>query len=56
MVSRMQQQGSFDKVAYLAKKALLRPIDQPHTDPYYAQLESDLLKEINELFTAALAD
>ena len=41
--------GSFDKVAYLAKKALLRPIDQPHTDPYYAQLESDLLKEINEL-------
>lgn len=41
--------GSFDKVAYLAKKALLRPIDQPHIDSYYARLESDLLKEINEL-------
>lgn len=41
--------GSFDKVAYLAKKALLRPIDQPHSDPYYAQLEAELLREINEL-------
>ena len=25
--------GSFDKVAYLAKHALLRPIDQPNPDP-----------------------
>ncbi len=41
--------GSFDKVAYLAKKALLRPIDQPHTDPFYAQLEETLLNEINAL-------
>ncbi len=41
--------GSFDKVAYLAKKALLRPIDQPHADPFYAQLEEELLKEINTL-------
>lgn len=41
--------GSFDKVAYLAKKALLRPIDQPHTDPFYAQLEADLLRQINAL-------
>ena len=31
--------GSFDKVAYLAKKALLRPLDVPNPDPYYAQLE-----------------
>ena len=41
--------GSFDKVAYLAKKALLRPIDQPHPDPFYAQLEQELLDEINRL-------
>ena len=31
--------GSFDKVAYLAKKALLRPLDVPNPDPYYADLE-----------------
>jgi fumarate hydratase subunit alpha len=41
--------GSFDKVAYLSKKALLRPIDQPHADPFYAQLEQELLEEINRL-------
>ena len=41
--------SSFDKVAYLAKKALLRPIDQPHPDPFYAGLEAELLQEINAL-------
>ena len=41
--------GSFDKVAYLAKKALLRPLDVPNPDPYYAQLEQELLAAINEL-------
>ncbi len=41
--------GSFDKVAYLAKKALLRPLDQPHVDPYYAELEKELLDAINSL-------
>ena len=41
--------GSFDKVAYLAKKALLRPIDQPNPDPYYAGLEQELLTAINQL-------
>ena len=41
--------GSFDKVAGLAKHALLRPIDQPNPDPFYAALELDLLKEINAL-------
>ena len=41
--------GSFDKVAALAKHALLRPIDQPNQDPYYAQLEQELLEEINAL-------
>ena len=41
--------GSFDKVAGLAKHALLRPIDLPNPDPFYAALEQDLLKEINAL-------
>lgn len=41
--------GSFDKVAALAKHALLRPLDRPNPDPYYAQLEGELLEEINAL-------
>ncbi|MBQ9815012.1 MAG: fumarate hydratase [Lachnospiraceae bacterium] len=41
--------GTFDKVAYLSKKALLRPLGEPNPDPYYAELEARLLKEINEL-------
>lgn len=41
--------GSFDKVTYLAKKALLRPLDEPNPDPYYAGLEQELLREINAL-------
>ena len=41
--------GTFDKAAALAKHALLRPIDQPNADPYYAALEKELLEEINAL-------
>ena len=41
--------GTIDKVAYLAKHALLRPIDEPNPDPYYAALEKELLDEINAL-------
>ena len=41
--------GSFDKVAYLAKKALLRPLDAPNPDPYYAALERELLEQVNAL-------
>ena len=41
--------GFFDKVTYLAKHALLRPIDEPNPDPFYAQLEQELLEEINSL-------
>lgn len=41
--------GSFDKVAYLAKHALLQPIDVPNPDPYYAQLEQELLSAVNAL-------
>ena len=40
---------SFDKCAYLAKKALLRPLDEPNADPYYAALERQLLDEINAM-------
>ena len=41
--------GTFDRVAALAKQALLRPLDQPNPDPYYADLERSLLDEINAL-------
>lgn len=41
--------GSFDKVALLAKEALLRPIDKPNPDPFYADLERELLSEINAM-------
>ena len=41
--------GSFDKVAALAKHALLRPLDVENSDPFYAALEQELLEEINAL-------
>lgn len=41
--------GTFEKVAYLAKKALLRPINISHPDPFYAQLEQNILERINRL-------
>lgn len=41
--------GSFDKVAYLAKKALIRPINIRNDDKFYADLEEELLQKINEM-------
>ncbi len=41
--------GNFNKSALLAKKALLVPLDQKNSDPYYADMEDRLLKRINEL-------
>lgn len=41
--------GTFDKAAYLAKKALLRPLDSSNPDPFYGELEREMLKRINEL-------
>ena len=41
--------GTFDKAAYLAKTALLRPVDQRNPDPYYRDLEELLLEKINSL-------
>ncbi len=40
--------GSFEKAALMAKQALLRSVDSNNPDPYYAELESTLLKKINE--------
>lgn len=41
--------GTFDRVALLAKKALLRPAGSRNPDPMYAELERELLAEINKL-------
>ena len=41
--------GTFDKAAFLAKKALMRSVDVPNPKPFYAQLEKELLEEINAL-------
>ena len=41
--------GTFDKAALLAKKALLRPTDEPNSNPFYAELERKLLQKINAL-------
>lgn len=41
--------GTFDKAAYLAKKALLRPINIRNNDEFYSKLEDELLNEINNL-------
>ena len=39
--------GTFDKAALLAKKALMRPLDQPNADPFYRDLEAELLEKVN---------
>ena len=41
--------GTFDKAAYMAKKALLREVDVPNEKPYYAALEKELLDMVNAL-------
>ncbi len=41
--------GTFDKVAVLAKQALLRPVGQPNPDPFYADLEKTILEKVNNL-------
>jgi fumarate hydratase subunit alpha len=41
--------GTFEKAALLAKKAVLRPIDQRHPRAETAALEADLLERINRL-------
>ncbi|MFW6177603.1 MAG: fumarate hydratase [Desulfohalobiaceae bacterium] len=41
--------GSFDQAPVLAKEALFQPLDQPNSDPELAQMEQELLTEINQL-------
>jgi len=41
--------GTIEKAAILAKKALLRKIGKPHPDKEIAQLEREILQEINSL-------
>ncbi|SDL30481.1 fumarase, class I alpha subunit [Clostridium cochlearium] len=41
--------GTFDRSANLAKKALMRPLDQRNSKPFYADLEKELLETINSL-------
>ncbi|NLE24077.1 MAG: fumarate hydratase [Clostridiaceae bacterium] len=41
--------GSMDKAALLAKRALMRPIDESNPDSYYKDLEAELLESINNL-------
>ncbi|KZL93216.1 fumarate hydratase [Clostridium magnum] len=41
--------GSFDKAANLAKKALIRPLAERNSNKFYAELEEELLAEVNAL-------
>ena len=41
--------GTFEKAAMLAKKATLRPINTANPDKRYAELEAELLSEINKM-------
>lgn len=41
--------GTMDYAARLSKKALIRELDDCHPDPYYARLEEDILKRVNQL-------
>jgi fumarate hydratase subunit alpha len=41
--------GTFEKVAWLAKKSLLRPVGDRNPDPFYAAMELELLERVNKL-------
>ena len=41
--------GDAELCAILAKKALLRPVDQHNADPFYAEMEQRILEKINRL-------
>ncbi len=41
--------GTFDKAALMAKQALLRNADSENANPFYADLEKELLEKINAL-------
>ena len=39
--------GTFEKCAILAKKALLKPVDEFSQDPHIREMEKELLERIN---------
>jgi len=41
--------GTFDKAANLAKRALLRDVSERNSNPFYAELEKEMLEKINML-------
>lgn len=41
--------GDFEYAAFLAKKALCRPVEDRNADPFYADLESRMLSAVNSL-------
>ena len=41
--------GTFDKAALLAKKAIIRSAEERNANPFYAELEAELLEKINAL-------
>ena len=41
--------GTFERCAQLAKKSLLREVGSVHSDPFYADLEKELLGLVNDL-------
>ncbi len=41
--------GNFEHSCLLSKKALLRRLDEPHADPFYREMEQELLARVNAL-------
>lgn len=41
--------GTFDKAAYLAKKALTRSLDKENPNEFYRELEKEMIEKINKL-------
>lgn len=41
--------GTSDKAAYLAKRALMRPVGQFHENPFYAEMEKEIISRVNTL-------
>ena len=41
--------GTFDKAALMAKQALLRAADSSNPNPFYAELEKEMLEKVNAL-------
>jgi len=41
--------GTAEYAMLLAKKALMRPVGEPHPDPEVAELEAEILRRVNAL-------